>query len=260
MKSALVRIFGFPATLIHGDTLVLDRWLWLKNRLPKTSTSEKLIDIGCGTGAFTIGAALRGYEALGLSWDDRNQSVASQRATICGVKSAKFEVLDIRRLDCREDLVSQFDVAICLEVIEHILNDQKLMRDIVSCLKPSGRLLLTTPNYDYKPITEMDKGPFSVTETGWHVRKGYTEESLRKLCDESGLIVDSISFCSGLFSQRITFILRILSKRINPLAGWLFILPLRIFPPLLDSVVTKLIGWPEFSICLEAHKPINVDD
>ena len=50
MKSALVNLLGFPATLIHGDTLVLDRWLWLKQRLPKTLTKAKLIDVGCGSG------------------------------------------------------------------------------------------------------------------------------------------------------------------------------------------------------------------
>jgi 2-polyprenyl-3-methyl-5-hydroxy-6-metoxy-1,4-benzoquinol methylase len=87
-KSLLVRIFGFPATLIHGDTLVLDRWLWLRQRLPVTANGDSLIDIGCGTGAFSIGAAKRGYQALGLSWDERNQMEAKKRAQICGVNAS----------------------------------------------------------------------------------------------------------------------------------------------------------------------------
>jgi SAM-dependent methyltransferase len=258
MKTILVRLFGFPATLIHGDTLVLDRWLWLKQRLPRASSSEKLIDIGCGTGAFTMGSALRGYKALGLSWDERNQSVASDRAAICSAESAQFEILDVRKLDHREDFISQFDVAICLEVIEHILNDQKLMDDVARCLKPGGRLLLTTPNSDYKPITEEDKGPFPPVETGWHVRKGYTEADLRKLCQDAGLVVDSISFCSGFLSQKITFLLRVISK-LHPLIAWGVILPLRSLPPLLDPLITKMTRWPEFSICLEAHQPNPTD-
>ena len=116
-KSALVRLVGFLATLVHGDPLVLDRWFWLRARLPKTRNAERLLAVGCGTGAFSIGAALRGYRALGLSWDERNQLVAKERATYCKASSAQFEVLEIRELDRRADLVNSFDVVICLETI-----------------------------------------------------------------------------------------------------------------------------------------------
>ena len=63
-KSILVKLLGFPATLIHGDTLVLDRWIWLRKYLPKTKNNETLIDVGCGSGSFVIGASLRGYNSL----------------------------------------------------------------------------------------------------------------------------------------------------------------------------------------------------
>ena len=32
----LVKLLGFPATLIQGNPPTLDRWLWLKKRLQKT--------------------------------------------------------------------------------------------------------------------------------------------------------------------------------------------------------------------------------
>jgi len=41
-KSILVKIFGHPATLIHGDLCVVDRWLWLKDRLPITKDKRNL--------------------------------------------------------------------------------------------------------------------------------------------------------------------------------------------------------------------------
>lgn len=253
-KSLLVKIFGYYAGFIHGDTLIFDRWLWLKKHLPKTKNGEKLIDIGCGTGAFSIGAALRGYDALGLSWDERNQRVATERAQICRADTAIFEVLDIRNLDSRENLRGQFDVAICLEAIEHIINDRKLMIDIAACLKPGGRLLLTTPYFHYRPITPGDQGPFLEFEDGGHVRRGYLKAIIDELCNQANLIPDNISYCSGFLSQKITFIQRMLSN-IHPLLGWGAILPLRILPPLFDRLVTKLLHWPYFSICLEAYKP-----
>jgi SAM-dependent methyltransferase len=253
-KSLLTRIVGFPATLIHGDTLVLDRWRWLAARLPETKNGEKLIDIGCGSGAFSIGAAIRGYEALGLSWDERNQRVASERARICKARSAQFEVMDVRELDSRHDLHSRFDVAICLENIEHIIDDRKLIKDIASCLKPGGRLLLTTPYLLYRAITPDDKGPFSKAEDGGHVRRGYTKAMLEELCRQADLIPEAISFTSGILSQKTTTALRVLS-RIHPLIGWVITLPLRALPPLFDGFATSITRWPYFSICLEAYKP-----
>ena len=253
-KSLLVKIFGFHVNFIHGDTLMLDRWLWLKKRLPETKNGEKLIDIGCGSGAFSLGAAMRGYDTLGLSWDKRNQGVAEERAKICRAHSAKFEVFDVRKLDRRDDLAGQFDVAICLENIEHILNDKKLIIDIASCLKPGGRLLLATPYFLYRHITDGDKGPFSKVEDGGHVRRGYTQAMLEEICKQANLMTDNISYCSGFISQKITFIQRWVSE-IHPLLGWAVILPLRFLPPLFDRFVTRLLRWPYFSICLEAYKP-----
>ncbi|MBF0289931.1 MAG: methyltransferase domain-containing protein [SAR324 cluster bacterium] len=253
-KSLLVKIFGFPATLIHGDPLVLDRWLWLRKRLPKTVNGEKLLDIGCGTGAFSIGAALRGYQSLGLSWDARNQQVANERAKLCQAHSALFEVQDVRNLGSRTDLFNQFEVAICCENIEHIIDDQKLIVDIAKCLMPGGRLLLTTPFYYYRAITPGDNGPFSKVEDGGHVRRGYTEAMLQELCESAGLILEKTTFCSGFTSQKLCFFLRYFG-RLHPIFAWGLTLPFRLLPPIIDKVVSGLLQWPYFSICIEVYKP-----
>jgi SAM-dependent methyltransferase len=252
-SSALVRLFGFPATLIHGDSLVLDRWLWLKRRLPVTNNGESLIDIGCGTGAFSIGAAKRGYQATGLSWDERNQRVAAERATLCGV-NASFKMCDVRQLDCSKEYREKFDVALCFENIEHILDDRKLVIDIANCLKPGGRLLLTTPNYYYRAITKGDNGPFLTVETGWHVRRGYTEAMLRELADCAQLRCDEISYCSGFFSQKLTWVWRRASA-IHWFAGWLVMLPFRPLTVFLDWAIRRHTSFPLFSICMVAQKP-----
>jgi SAM-dependent methyltransferase len=253
-RSLLVAAFGFPATLLHYDTLVADRWFWLRKRLPKTNNGERLIDIGCGTGAFTIGAARRGYSALGLSWDRRNQDVACERAQMCGATQAKFEVVDLRHLHQRSDLVEAFEVAICLETIEHLRDDRKLLADVFRILVPGGHLLLTTPNYHYRAITPSDNGPFDRQEKGGHVRRGYTALMLRELCDATGFRVQDISYCSGFLSQKITWLLRRLTA-LHWMLGWVAILPFRWLPPLLDPIIRKVFGWPDFSICLEAQKP-----
>jgi SAM-dependent methyltransferase len=254
MANVLVQSIGHPALIIHGDTLMLDRWQWLKSRLPITRNDESLVDIGCGSGAFTIGAALRGYHSLGLSWDRRNQSVASQRAHICKAPKASFEVLDVRKLASRIDLLSAFDVAICLENIEHVINDRQLMVDIASCLKPGGRLLLTTPYLLNQPISKEDTGPFTPVENGDHVRRGYSKAMLQELCLIAGLVPERYSYVSGFLSQKLTSVSRVLSG-FHPILGWLVILPFRWLPPLVDNTIHRLTKYPYFSICLEAYKP-----
>jgi SAM-dependent methyltransferase len=163
-------------------------------------------------------------------------------------------VLDVRRLDSRLDLRGRFDVVISCENIEHVLDDLKLMRDMADCLKPGGRLLLTTPFLMFRAITPAENGPFSTVEDGSHVRRGYTKAMLEELCRESGLACESVSSCSGYMSQKITWLMRMAST-ISPLFGWAVALPLRALPPLLDPFLRWALRWPDYSICMEAYKP-----
>jgi 2-polyprenyl-3-methyl-5-hydroxy-6-metoxy-1,4-benzoquinol methylase len=246
-----VRALRFGELLIHGDTLVLDRWWWLRRRLKRSSGT--LLDVGCGNGAFTIGAAKLGYDALGLTWNERDQSEAVSRAGRIGAQDARFEIQDVRELDRRNDLLGSFDTVICLENIEHILDDQRLMSAIAGTLRPGGRLLLTTPNAAYRPIDRSHAGPFEPIEDGSHVRKGYTFDELRGLCDTSGLVVRETSTCSGFFSQKVAG-LQWGIQRWQRVIGWLAVLPLRVLPAL-DPVVRRMTRWPDYSVCIVAEKP-----
>jgi SAM-dependent methyltransferase len=254
MASLLVRIFGWRATLHHGDALVWDRWRWIKRRLRRTENGERLLDVGCGSGAFTIGTARLGYNSLGLSWDARNQGVAEERARIGNAPKARFEICDVRVLDEKPHLKGQFDIIVCTENIEHIVDDFRLVRAMADCLKPGGRLLLTSPHLRRIPQHSMDWGPFPTTEDGRHVRRGYNGAMVRELCEHAGLAVEEISTISGPISQLHAWLLWQVG-RIHPLVGWLVSLPLRPLPPLLDPLLTRAFGFPPFCIGLEAYKP-----
>lgn len=249
-RSLLVRLFGYRAAFLHGDPMMVDRWRFVCRHLPRTGNGEKVFDVGCGTGAFTIGAAKRGYTAVGLSWDERNQRVAQQRAQIAGAKTASFPIGDARMLDRIEGHAGQYEYVLSLENIEHILDDGKLIRDLAACIKPGGWLILSTPNHNYKAVTRIDDGPFEREEQGWHVRRGYTPAMLHELAAEAGLEVEEIGSCSGFFSQKLTWVMRRLGW-----LGWLIALPLRILPLLLDRAVRRIFRYPDFSVTLVAYKP-----
>jgi 2-polyprenyl-3-methyl-5-hydroxy-6-metoxy-1,4-benzoquinol methylase len=253
-SSLLVRLFGWKAALHHGDALVWDRWRWIRRRLRLTRNDDRLMDVGCGSGAFTIGTAKLGYRSLGLSWDERNQKVAEQRAAITRAKSATFEICDVRRLNERTEWLGGFDIVVCCENIEHVIDDFLLMKSMAACLKPGGRLLLTTPYLRRIPQSSMDYGPFPDFEDGRHVRRGYNRAMLAELCAHSGLVIDEISFVSGPISQAVAYLLWVCGK-IHPVVGWIVVLPLRPLPPVFDNALTQLLGFTPFCIGLEAYKP-----
>jgi hypothetical protein len=111
--------------------------------------------------------------------------------------------------------------------------------------------LLTTPNIDFIPIHGEGKSIAQPpVEDGGHVIAGYSAADLKALCDASGFDVQEISFCSGYLSQKITGIMRRISRGAGFYLAWALVLPLRILPPIFD----RYIKYTGYSICLVAVK------
>lgn len=248
-KHLLVRAIGYPATLLHGDSAVLDRWLFLRRHL--ASGSLRTLDAGSGSGAMSIYAAKRGNQAIGISLSARDNQVAGERARILGLSNTQFVTGDLRQLDTVAASWPAFDQIICFETIEHIADDRKLLRDFAAILKPGGILILTTPYKNYHPLPG-DK--LSETEDGGHVRWGYTHEEMRELLNAVGLEVRVEEYITGYFSQLLMRFQRTLvMHRVPDKIAWLLILPLRILR-VLDPLAARIKKYPALSIGVVAVK------
>src|SRR5579864_5858232 len=82
LKSSFIRLVGPRPLLFLGDTMVFDRWRWLKSRLPPPPAS--LIDVGCGNGWLALNCSRLGYRTLGISWDGQDLQKARKRAADLG--------------------------------------------------------------------------------------------------------------------------------------------------------------------------------
>ena len=76
--------------LFFGDTLVYDRWKWISSKLPKTKENWKLLDVGCGSGAFTLKASSLGYHARGLTWDKK-----TSKSVLKGQKNFYLKIVNL---------------------------------------------------------------------------------------------------------------------------------------------------------------------
>jgi SAM-dependent methyltransferase len=251
MGDAMLKVLGWRSLLINGDPCVLDRWLWLRRHLRKGPL--RTFDAGCGNGAFSIYARLSGNEVVAASFSVAEQTDARRRAELVGASGIDFRTLDLRELEQQRDSLGLFDQIICLETIEHLTDDEGLVRTLAAMLTPGGQLLLSTPFADHRPLYSEEPTP-SAVEDGSHVRFGYSQEDLSEIARATGLQVTSESFVSGIVSQKVTNLMRRATARIGLVGAWVLVLPLRVLV-LLDRPLTRLLRFPYLSAVLTADKP-----
>jgi SAM-dependent methyltransferase len=252
MPDTMLRAFGWKPLLINGDPCVLDRWLWVRRHLRRGKV--RTFDAGCGNGAFSIYAARCGNEVLAASFSPREQEDARRRAALLGAGGIEFRTLDLRELEQHRESLGRFGQIICLETIEHLSDDEGLMRSLAAMLEPGGQILLTTPFQGHHPLYSEEREPDPI-EDGSHVRYGYTPQRLRQLVQDAGLQVTGEGFISGVISQKVTDLMRRATARLGRLGGWLVVLPLR---PLviLDEPLSRLLRYPHLSTALIGVKPV----
>jgi len=246
-SNILIKLIGWHATILHEDPCAFDRYRWLKKHLKKGAL--KTLDAGCGLGAFALYAAKQKNSVVGLSFESQSNQKAQKNANFLNLKNVNFKEVDLRQLDKFKNQLGQYDQIICFETIEHIINDEKLLKDLADLLKPGGKLLITTPFKYYKRLW---KDTISATEDGGHVRWGYTHDEIAKLFDQANLRVEIQEYVSGFISQQLTNLSRLLGI-INKRLAWTIILPLRIFQ-LLDPLLTRIIKYPCLSIAVIGTK------
>lgn len=242
-KALLIRF------LLTSDVIYQSRMWWLMNSLPK-GDERRLVDFGCGNGFATNWAAHRDWRAIGVSYDQGEIACAQQMSNTLKQRNTSFLLGDIRNLDRVLRSGEKFDVVLCLEVIEHILNDHKLIMDISQRLSSGGQLFLSTPNKSYKHLIG-DK--ISEVEDGNHVRWGYTFEELVDILGIAELKIIQQGEMIGFVNQMVTNLERLTSRLVGRKLSWALTFPLRFLLPL-DKIVTAVVKYPYLSLWVIAVK------
>jgi trans-aconitate methyltransferase len=93
---------------------------------------ERILDLGCGTGALTAEIAERGVEVLGV---DRSEEMISQARR-------KFPVLKFEAVDARElRFKAEFDAVFSNAVLHWIPQTKQVISGVAHALKPGGRFV-----------------------------------------------------------------------------------------------------------------------
>ncbi|HVI50068.1 MAG TPA: bifunctional 2-polyprenyl-6-hydroxyphenol methylase/3-demethylubiquinol 3-O-methyltransferase UbiG [Candidatus Sulfotelmatobacter sp.] len=98
-----------------------------------------LLDVGCGGGLLCEPLTRLGFKVTGIDAGEKNVSIARLHAEQSGLS------IDYRACT-PEQLEGQFDVVMCMEVVEHVPDVGVFLKAAAACLRPGGAFFGATMN------------------------------------------------------------------------------------------------------------------
>ena len=127
----------------------------------------RILDAGCGSGRNMIELARRGT-VTGIELSETSVCLARQRG--CG-EVVEGSVLEMPFPD------GSFDLAVSLDVIEHLEDDVAALRELRRTVAPGGALLVTVPAYQWL---------WSGHDVINHHYRRYTRRSMQRVAEQAG--------------------------------------------------------------------------
>lgn len=94
------------------------------------------------------------------------------------------------------------ETVLCLDLIEHLQEDQALFQEVVRILKNRGTLILTTPVKNGVTFPFLPRKYTEIIHKQWgHIRKGYSLRELNAALSEVGLVIKTYGRYFNYFSR-----------------------------------------------------------
>jgi SAM-dependent methyltransferase len=233
------------------DLLLLRAWHvhrelkeWKKN---VTNGKVKILDAGAGFGQYSFYLSGWGNNYLIDAVDVKQEQVDDCNRFFQQIgrqQRAKFQFADLTKLNIN----NVYDLAISVDVMEHILEDVEVFKNIHAALKPGGMLLISTPS-DQGGSGVDDEGQSSFIEE--HVRDGYNIDDIQRKLKLAGFSTTTARYAYGvpgkiawLISMKYPIMLLGLSKLFFVLLPFYYLLlyPFAFVLNYLDSVTHHKSG------------------
>lgn len=140
-----IRLFYIKEKIISHFNLDIDPAASLDNQIKKI----KILDVGCGSGLASAALARLGMQVVGIDASLANINNAKEYAQLH--KLNNLEYFHINSEEQEELPISyNYDVLLCLEVVEHVDDIAKFINHYARYLSPKGAIFISTINRNIK--------------------------------------------------------------------------------------------------------------
>ncbi len=221
--------------------ITLNRYREILHSLESFRLTNRILDVGCGHGAFLSVAKEMGWDAYGVE-------LSENLAAYCNQKG--LNVLHGTLKKYAEKLPS-FDLIFSLEVLEHMYNPNQEIQLFYKLLRKGGAVYITTPNFN-SLLRFFLKEKFNIITYPEHLTY-YTPKTLKKVFIHHGFQKKWLK-STGISISRLKNSVNPPEKRENPFSPeskdeklrkaaeekWLFNLTKKIINSLLSLTGTGL--------------------
>src|SRR3989338_1575296 len=154
---------------------------------------KKILDIGFGSGLYSVAFARAGAETHGLEVNDVLFQIACENARDARV-NIDFRVYDGTTFPFTDDF---FDYVFSVSVIEHVSDARMMVREACRVLKPGGKFYLAFPNR-WRP-REAHTGIFFLS----YIPRSFAQILLRKFWERNTVEELNLHFLSYWSMKRL---------------------------------------------------------
>jgi len=191
--------FDDPVALLRLESKVKVPWVIERiERGTKSTSSIKILDVGCGAGFLSNALAMKGYAVTGLDLSEESLKVARKYDETGTVHYIGANAYSLPFPD------ATFEVVTCMDFLEHVDQPDIVVKEIARVLKPGGLFFFHTFNRNwlsYIVIIKLVEWLVKNTPKHMHVLKLFIKpQELKSMCTTHGLKTHEMTGIKPIFS------------------------------------------------------------
>lgn len=188
--------------------------------IPRHRKFKYILDAGSGPGvfAFELARRFKGAMVTGIDIEKNAVDVSNQIAEKLDLKNICFKKSSIENISIK----NRYDLIICIDILEHIKDDDKAIQNLYSALSEKGTLLLHVPAKHRRYPVWKKTVNFNVPT---HIRPGYSFGDIQSKVIKCGFVIHEQGYTYGFFetlANNLSYMITGANKQNKLLYAFLF--------------------------------------